>query len=868
MSGDPCFTAKSGLSESANRNDHMQSPFTNFCDPKSPISTPANTAEYWAAANTDSAIPLLEAGNVEPKKYINANVVPLDSDGKQFLGATVSRLAPAAPQQLISLFKAAQELKSADKGDEPVEIVQFISPCAFYNPGKSNDQPVSGLLKSGQFIEGVGQLIFCEKLSESTEKNPPVRKFTVTYSDTAGKEQKLVLTEIAPDFRQSLMTADSIKDTVAQLHGKSSEGMLSKRGVGRVAIMHVALEVKRTIDQSNDPSSLNKVWVTQQVDVAIEKLEQHRPKYLSKNNDQKNHLITYLADVAKARASATPKSAESSPVKAEVKSKSPSGEELIQPDAKSVDSSRENVGVETQPGIKVAEVASEPVAPSRGHVGVKPCPIVEDTKVTSEPVAPSRVNPNVESKPTFIKKAETLGFIGIGNSCYMNSALKFLMLTQGEALVHRIDSAVELLEKKKQLATDVSAMFQSGSGRVDESKIEQVVELVSPDKIMIETQDYKEAEALKRKAQATFVEPLREFVESYMENTHHLQPSLENFKLKLSNVDLRSTLENEKDKLVERSEQIYKSVLRLYESKMASPESLADKLINHVSDLDCYKNEKFDNALGEYKNNFAVRCKAELKNILKGERLASQPQLELAGKVQKQLESKAKEITKKVKQLELLKKFFTEQPINSEALENKLSRVLDVFETVCFPKEDKHKQQDPIELFEKCQDVFGAPVFFEHKHGSDETKRIGNQFQVKFYDPNRQPETLRGFGGLLTDFDQTDPSNHDNPFNHDELYVTIRYQGKHQFFKQLDLDRLFKVQTSNGKKNFQADSLIFHTGVETTGGHYFMIHRDENNKWTSHNDSFVRRITCSEALALSSPHTSPRRPVMIRFKKV
>lgn len=123
MPGDLCFTSKSGLSQSAICNDHVPSTFGNSCDPESPINTPTSDAEYAVAANTDSAVPLLQAGNVEPKKYINANVVPMSSDGKQFLGATVSRRAPAAPQQLISLFKAAQELKLDIKDGEPAEIV-------------------------------------------------------------------------------------------------------------------------------------------------------------------------------------------------------------------------------------------------------------------------------------------------------------------------------------------------------------------------------------------------------------------------------------------------------------------------------------------------------------------------------------------------------------------------------------------------------------------------------------------------------------------------------------------------------------------------------------------------------------------------
>lgn len=855
MPGDPCFTAKSGLSQSASCNDHVPSTFGNSCDPESPINTPTSDAEYGVAANTDSAVPLLQAGNVEPKKYINANVVPLDDGGKQFLGATVSRRAPAAPQQLISLFKAAHDLKLDIKGDDPAEIVQFISPCAFYNPGKSNDHPVSGLLKSGQFIEGVGQLISCEKFSESRGSNPPMRKFTVTYSDTAGKEQTLVLTEIAPDFRKSLMTADSIKDTVAQLDGKSSEGMLSKQGVGRVAIMHVALEVKRAIDQGNDPSSLNEEWVTQQVDVAIKKLEQHRPKYLSKNNDQKNHLITYLVDVAKARASTTSRSDEPNSVNPNVEPKTPLDEEPIQPDAKSVDSSRENVGVETQPGIKVADVVPEPVAPTRGHVEVKPCPIVEDTKVASSPV-----DSNVESKPTFIKNAATLGFIGIRNSCYMNSALKFLMLTQGEALIHRIDSAIELLQKKKQLAKDVSTILQCGSGRVDESKIEQAVGLVSLDTIMIETEGYKNKEASKRKAQAAFIAPLRQFVERYMASTPASERSDESFRYKLSQGNLGAALENEKDELVKRSKDIYDSIFRFDEGKRSSPKNLADKLINHVNDLDCFKSESSVKALDEYKNEFAGMCNAVLKNVLKGERLASKDQLKLAGKVQKQLESRAKEIPKKVEQLESLKKFFIEQPIDSAALEDKLKCVRSVFEDVCFLPKDKGRQQDPIELFEKCQDVFDAPVFFEHRHSSGETKLNKNQVQVKFYDIDRQPQTLSGFGGLLTEFNPTDL------FDHDELYVAIRYQGKHQFFKQLDLDRPFNVQTSDGKKDFQADSLIFHTGVETRYGHYFMIHRDENGNWTEHNDESVLSGLSIRALAPSPQN--PYRPVMIRLKKV
>lgn len=862
MSGDPCFTSKSGFAQRANCNDETES-LGGVDDPKSPVSTPANTAEYWAAANTDSAIPLLQAGNVQPKKYINANVVPSDDGGQKFLGATVSRLAPDVPQRLISLFKAAYELKLDIRGDKPAEIVQFISPRAFHNPGESKDDPMSGLFKSGQFIEGVGQLISCKKFSESTEKNPPVRKFTVTYSDTAGKEQTLMLTEIAPDFRGSLMSARSIEDTVAQLHGKSSEGMLSKQGVGRVAIMHVTLEVKRAIDQSNDPSSLNEEWVTQQVDMAIKKLEQHRPKYLSKNNDQKNHLITYLVDVAKARASTTSKSDEPNPVNPNVEPKTPLDEEPIQPDAKSVDSSRENVGVETQPGIKVAEVTPEPVAPSRGHLEVKPCPIVEDIKVTFEPATPSLVNPNVESKPTFIKKAETLGFIGIRNSCYMNSALKFLMLTQGEALIHRIDSAIELLQKKKQLAKDVSTILQCGSGRVDESKIEQAVGLVSLDTIMIETEGYKNKEASKRKAQAAFIAPLRQFVESYMKNTHHLQRSHKSFEQNLRRVNLGPTLENEKEKLVKRSKDIYDSIFRFDEGKRSSPKNLADKLINHVNDLDCFKSESSVKALDEYKNEFAGMCNAVLKNVLKGERLASKDQLKLAGKIQKQLESRAKEIPKKVEQLESLKKFFIEHPIDSAALEDKLKSVRSVFEDVCFPKEGRDKQQDPIELFEKCQSVFGTPVFFEHGHCLDKDNQNKNQAQVEFYDLVSKPQTPSDFGGLLTEFDQTDL------FDHDELYVAIRYQNKHQLFKSLDVDHRFKAQTRDGEdKYFQADSLIFHTGVETTGGHYFMIHRDKNDKWTRHNDETVRFNLSSVDLNLSSPDQSPRRPVMIRLKKV
>lgn len=696
---------------------------------------------------------------------------------------------------------------------------------------------MSGLLRSGQFIEGVGQLISCEQLSESAGSNPPMRKFTVTYSDTAGMEQTLVLTEIAPDFRKSLMSADSIKDTVAQLDGKSSEGMLSKLGVGRVAIMHVALEVKRAIDQSNAPSFLNEEWLTQQVDVAIEKLEQCRPKYLSKNNVQKNHLITYLADVAKARASTTPESAESSSVKAEVKPQSPLGEKPIQPETQSVESSNDDghVEVEPQPGIKVAEVASEPVAPSP-------------------------VNPNVESKSTFIKNAEKLPFVNLGSSCYMNSALKFLMLTQGEALIHRIDSAIELLQKKKQLAKDVSIILQRGSGRVDESKIEQAVGLVSLDTIMIEAEGYKNKEASKRKAQAAFIAPLRRFVEEYMASTPGSKRSDESFRYKLSQGDLGTALENEKDELVKRSKDIYDSIFRFDEGKRSSPENLVDKLINHVNDLDCFKSESSVKALDEYKNEFAGMCNAVLKNVLKGERLASKDQLKLAGKVQKQLESRAKEIPKKVEQLESLKKFFIEQPIDSAAFKDKLKSVRSVFDDVCFLPKDKGRQQDPIELFEKCQDVFDAPVFFEHRHSSGETKLNKNQLQVKFYDIDRQPQTLSGFGGLLTEFNPTDL------FDHDDLYVAIRYQGKHQFFKQLDLDRPFNVQTSDGKKDFQADSLIFHIGVETRYGHYFMIHRDENGNWTEHNDESVLSGLSIRALAPSPQN--PYRPVMIRLKKV
>jgi len=812
--------------------------------PESLFSTPAGTAEFGTAANVESAIPLFEGGHVEPKKYINANLVPLEDGGQQFLGATVSRLAPAAPQQLMSLFKAAQAAKLDGEGGKSAEIVQFISPLAFYNPERSNDQPMSDLLRSYDkpCIEGVGQLIGCEKLRhEPSAQSPPIRKFTVTYVDVDNNKQTLVLTEIAPDFRESLMTANSIKETAALLDGKSLEGMLSLKGVGRVAIMHVALEVKRAIEKSDDPSSLNKEWVTQRVHEAIEKLERYRPKYLSKNQLQCNNLIEYLCDVANARTPTTPKSDEPIPAKAEVKPKSPLGKEHGQAGTQSVASPREDVKVKSHPQ-----------------------PIFEDAQAIPEPAASPPVDSNVESKPTFIKNAETLGFVNRGNSCYMNSALKFLMLTQGKALIQRIGKAVKPLEKQKELVEKVLSIFKRGSGRLNESEIGQAVGLVSLDKIMIQTKDYKKLEAQKRDAQAEFIAPLREFVERYVQTTPASNRSHESFKWKLGQERLGATLEERKYVLSDRSKEIYESVFPLNKENRASPVNLADKLITHVNDLDCFKNERSVKALDEYKNKFAVVCNVELVSILKGESSVSQHQPELVNEVQEQFKAKAEEIDENVKRLQSLGDFFNlfnKRTIDSTTLKTELSKIHKIFEEVCFPTEQQGSQQDPIELFERCQDVFGAKVFFEHAHCSGDTKRNKNQVQVKFYDLERKPQTLTNFAELLTGFDQTDL------FGHNELYVAIRYKGKDQLFNHLDLDHRFKVKISDGEKHFQADSVIFHQGSETIRGHYTMIHRDENNTWTKHDDETVSPKLSTDRLNLeSSPNKY--RPVMIRLKKI
>lgn len=756
------------------------------------------------------------------RTYINANQIPLGDDGQQFLGATVRDNSPTAPKELLTLAKAAQAAKLAnkrnEKRNEPAEIVQFISPLAFFNPGKSVDQPMSKLIRSYKngVIEGVGTLTKFEERKNSASsaqaQTPPIRSFTVTYLDADKKEQILVLTEIAPDFRNSFMTANSIKDTVAQLDGKFSEGMLSWGGVGRVAIMRVALEVKQAIENEKS-GSVDDKWIQKQVDDAIANLEKYRPKYLSKKLAQRDELIRYLQGVAAstARSQVAPKPEE--------------------------------------PSSEKTEVTQKPTSAQRG------------VQSTPKPVIPPAEQ--VELKSDFTKNAETLGFVNTGNSCYMNSALKFLMLTQGEALITRLEDAAVRLEKQTNLALKVSSMLMAGSGHLEKSEIDKAIEFISLGTIMIEDPGYTARANLKRQRDAEFVKPFRDFVSAYMKDHRFSLTSVDSFQAVLDNRCLGAVLDEYKEELLGISERIYHSVVPLFKDGLADTEKLTKKLINHLNDLPCYKDAKFDEELEKYRKTFVSECRSELKNVLEGNWSAPRARLELE-KVQVQIEAKVKEIAENVVRLESLRTFFSlfKQDIDPTTLGTALQGIRPVFEKICFQGVSGN-QQDPAELVEQCQSVFGEEVFFEHAQCSGETRQKENQVQIEFDELVTGSTTSVDFARILTQFKQPDS------FNYNELYVVIRYTNKYQLFQPFDLNHHFKLRIREAEQVFQVDSIVFHKGQKRTSGHYLMIQRDGADTWTKHDDDNISHKHPTDHLTDLVPSDSNRcRPVMIRLKKV
>lgn len=224
-------------------------------------------------------------------------------------------------RQFFSLVKAAEDVNQHSSEVYPdsigsAEIVQFISPLAYHNPGKSQDRPISEqlkLLKGGE-VEG-HQLVNIGEPEVKYENGTPRRVFRIEYRENSTSPIKsLFLTEIAPDFKGGSMTEEAIADVATLMKDKPRDCMLSYRGTGRIAIMQSVMRIREQLEIHRESgNAANPPPIREWLQRSIHDIEQHRPAYLSVNNEQSrqqqeaivNHLETYYKSLPGPAAAST-----------------------------------------------------------------------------------------------------------------------------------------------------------------------------------------------------------------------------------------------------------------------------------------------------------------------------------------------------------------------------------------------------------------------------------------------------------------------------------------------------------------------------------------------------------------------------------
>ncbi|MCR2746175.1 hypothetical protein [Limnobacter parvus] len=226
-------------------------------------------------------------------------------------------------RQFFSLVKAAEEVNEHSTAGHPgaagpAEIVQFISPRAYHNPAKSQDRPMSEQLKRLKGGEvGNYHLVDIGEPEVTYENGTPSRVFRIQYRENSTSPVKaLFLTEIAPDFAGGSMTEEAIADVATLMKDKPRDCMLSYRGTGRIAIMQSVMRIREQLEiHRASANAANPPPIREWLQRSIHDIEQHRPAYLSVDNEQSrqqqeailNHLETYFKSLpVPAAASAVP----------------------------------------------------------------------------------------------------------------------------------------------------------------------------------------------------------------------------------------------------------------------------------------------------------------------------------------------------------------------------------------------------------------------------------------------------------------------------------------------------------------------------------------------------------------------------------
>lgn len=387
-------------------------------------STPRSGSSEISSKNVDPAlvlgntsVPLAEISAVavvvppspdDSFKYIHANQIEACTDCRNGVDFVRLRcLGQTPPHQktdganpskrdllhITTLLDQAHKLRLqpnpnplANSAGAVAQVAQFISPLTFNNPAQSQDRAMSDLIH--QFANNKrscgGYTILSRTLivDSQTTKNSDsglTRKFEVKYTKGGeGGIHSLILTEHAPDFPNGLMKAAAITKALKAIEGADPDVMLSYLGVGRVGIMQVVLDVKAQIERARltgaQPSP--ETLLEHLLEEAIKKVEALRGPYVSRKPEQKAAILQVLKGI---EAEAKTKGANPAEVKA--------------------------------PEVKVPEVK------------VPDSPVDDDDAISllGDQDTQNDVSPAVTHVP--LSKVPLKNF---GNSCYINSAIKFI----------------------------------------------------------------------------------------------------------------------------------------------------------------------------------------------------------------------------------------------------------------------------------------------------------------------------------------------------------------------------------------------------------------------------------------------------------
>ncbi|MDH4396534.1 MAG: hypothetical protein QE278_12720 [Limnobacter sp.] len=394
---------------------------------------------------------------------------------------------------IATLLNQAHKLKG-DSSEKSAHITQFLSPLAFNNPLQSKDRAMSNLI--GHFITTHGgklgeyEIIKKELVDGShtdlLSDSGLTRKFQIQYRKGSGSVQTVILTEHAPDYRNGQMSTDAITKALNAIGDADPDVMLSYLGVGRVAIMQVVLDVQARIKMRGPERSSGDRTIEQMLDEAIEKVEAVRGSYISRKPAQKDAILEVLRnyvpkwdkDIAAAAKAAVPAAEIKAPIAVPAVAR---GVGFADPVDSSADVSRSNTPDPSPTAAKsAAAVDPQSVTPSPGQT--VPAPDTTTSNVTADaapppavpaagpatvdtatpaagPAAPASVPATVDtapppagpiaaqvSAPSATESPAQSGQIipalhvplapvpltNLGNTCYANSAFKFMHCWLGD----------------------------------------------------------------------------------------------------------------------------------------------------------------------------------------------------------------------------------------------------------------------------------------------------------------------------------------------------------------------------------------------------------------------------------------------------